>query len=344
MSKTSVDSYFQRFVENPTEEVEILSEAAMELTGKELEGLKSRVQNKKDKEAKKGKSNVNTKKPAAEASSSKTDEERNMAAEQKVVEAFWSELEKMDPVSLMSLEVTDAFKYVGYDPDVVLRELLFRGKKAKRSQEELKKDMVDIVTIAIIKGSITEKNLQKTSDAGKLMYKKLQETYNLVTGGAKGRDSTHLTTARVAAAVPGLVTQILIKKPEFAKTFVGPFGSKSLPPYLRHQAAAACIPEGSSEKLKEYLLGLITAYTADQTKNLSKTKDSAEELFDSQLNYVMTTFNGHHPTEEHRKKIFQNFSLSNDFEKLNMVAIKIKKVKTDFQTLTQQELDAELSK
>jgi len=344
---TSVDDFYRNFLENPEDESSILEEAAVELKGKDLETLRSRIAGKKAKDAKKGKG----KDPVAggsgldtEGSGVQVDQPRDLAKEQKMVEAFWKELELMDPASLISDEVTDAFKYVGFDPDVVLREILHRGQKKGKNGTAIHKDLIDIVTIAVIKGSVTEKNLKKTSDSGKVMYKRLQDDYGLATGGAKGKDSTHITVARVAAAVPGIVTQLLVKRPEFSKTFVGPFGSKSLPPYLRHQAAAACIPEQTPEKLKEYVLGLITAFTADQSKTLSNTKDKPEDLYDSQLNFVMTTHSSKHPSEALRKKIFQSFSLSNDFDKLSSVASRVKKIKIDFQTLTQQELDAELNK
>jgi len=344
---TSVNDFYQTFLENPEDEEKIISQAAMELKGKDLEVLRTRISGKKLKDARKGKAKESGEGKSVTGTGEsfvQVEPARDMVKEQKLVDAFWKELEALDPVSLISDDVTDAFKYVGFDPDVVLRELLFRGQKKGKTGSAIQKDLVDIVTIAIIKGSVTEKNLKKTSDAGKIFYKKLQDDYGIATGGAKGKDSTHVTVARIAAAVPGVVTQILIKKPEFSKTFVGPFGSKSLPPYLRHQSAAACIPEQISERLKEYVIGLITAFTADQSKTLSNTKDKPEDLYDSQLNFVMTTHNSKHPSEEQRKRIFQSFSLSSDFERLNTVAVRVKKIKSDFQTLTQQELDTELTK
>jgi len=346
MSSNTVESYFQQFLKEPDAEARIMVDAAMELAGKDVEKLRGRIAGKKAKDAKQGK-----KPEAGEGSKGKSadsfvevESARDLAKEMKMVETFWEELEKLDPLTLLSDDVTDAFKYIGFDPDIVLRELLHRGRNKGKNADDIKKDLVDIATIAVIKGSVTENNLKKTPDAGKVFYKKLQDTYSLSTGGAKGKDSTHLTVARIAAAVPGIITQVLVKKPGFAKTFVGPFGSKSLPPYLRHQAAAACIPEGLSEKLREFILGLITAFTADQTKALSNTKDSAELLFDNQLNFVMTTYGSKHPSEEQRKKIFQSFSLSSDYEKLSIVATKVKKIKPEFLVLTQQELDAELAK
>jgi len=336
----TINIFYDSFVQDPSKEDTILQTASLELTGKDLDVLKKRIEGKKQKDAKdKGKKSV--------AESSFVDVKKPEADEdvpQNIIDSFWAELEKLDPTTLISDDVLDAFKYIGFDPEIVLKELLKRGKKADKDRAAITKDMVDIITIAIIKGSVTEKNLKKTSDSGKVMYKRLQDVYQLETGGTKGKDSTHLTVARVAAAVPGIVVQVLVKKPAYAKTFIGPFGSKSLPPYLKHQAAAACVPETASEKLKEFILGLITAYTADQSKTLSKTKDSAEELFDNQLNYVMTTHGSKHPSEEHRAKIFKEFSLSSDYEKLQSVALRVKKVKSDFVVLTQQQLDEELAK
>jgi len=338
MAEVSVQSLFDRYLANSDDVAEIMKDAALELSGKDVKALKDKIK-KADKERPESKGELGAADPAQT-----TTVERDQEKERKVVELFWAELEKLDPVSLISEEVTEAFKYIGFNPDVVIQELLFRGKKAGKNKDTIVSDLVNIVTIAIIKGSVTEGNLKKTSDKGKVLYKALQNSYDLVTGGSRGKDSTHLTVARVAASVPGIVIQVLIKKPGFAKTFIGPFGSKALPSYLRHQSAAACIPEGSSEKLKDFLIGLITAFTADQSKALSKTKETPEELFDKQLNFVMTTFSSAHPTEENRKKIFQNFSLANDFDKLSIVAAKVKKVKTDFITLTLQELEEELKK
>jgi hypothetical protein len=321
----------------------------MELTGKDLGVLKTRIQGKKDKDGKKGKGKVvaaqsGTADTPATGEGGESSDERDPKEEQKALDLFWKEIEAMDPVSLISDDVVDAFKYVGFDPDVVLKEFLFRGSKAVE-YSVVKKDMIDVVTLAIIKGSVTELNLKKTSDAGKVLYKNIATRYGLSIGSTKGKDSTFLTAARVAAAVPGLVAQILIKKPDFAKTFNGPFGSKILPSYLRHQSAAACLPDTLPERLKEFVLGLIIAFTSDQTKTLSKVKtDSAEEIYDRQSDFVLTTYNSKHPTEESRAKIFKNFSLSNDYEKLHPVALKIKKVKSDFVVLTQVELDELLSK
>lgn len=351
-SKKTANDFFMEVMENGDDEVDILAEAAVELGADDLAKLKKRLENKRARDAKKGKGKeVLTTETLSEggalvdATKEVVKEIRNIVQEMKDVVEFWKSIESLDTSELITPDVVSAFQYIGFNPDVIMREILFRGKKAGKDHAAILGDMVDIVTIAVIKGSITSDNLKKISDPGKVLYKRLQDTYQLETGGAKGKDSTHLTVARVAAAVPGMVIQVLVKRSEFAKTFVGPFGSKTLPAYLRHQAAAACLPGTLTPKLKDYIIGLITAFTADQTKALSKSKkDTAEELFDTQLNYVVTTNSSAYPSEAQRASIFKSFSLSNDYQKLADVATKIKKVKSDFVTLTQAELDAELAK
>jgi hypothetical protein len=341
-----VQPYFDRFTNDPASEAAIYEDATDDLSSEQMAKLRERIQKKKDKVQKKIAKAESTVVPTPGTSVAAGTETKSMGTEitASQMESFWQQIEAMDPSDLISQDVLDAFKYIGYNPEVVLKTMLLRGGGKGKTQREILKDLMDICTIAIIKGSVTENNLKKTSDNGKAAYRALQDVYDLKNGGAKGKSSEFLTVARVAAAVPSVIMQVLTKKPDLAKKFPGPFSTTSLPPYLRHQSAAACIPEDLPERLKQYLLGLITAYTADQSKALSKTKDSPEVLFDTQQAFVLTTFNSEHPTLPKRKAIFSQFSISADYDKLNAVAIKVKKVKTDFEILTQAQIDEDLAK
>jgi len=338
----SVQDFFRRFSDDMSKEADVLEDAAVELSNDDLETLVKRIEGKKRAEAKR-KSRIPSD-PSGSFVKVEGEASSVPPISAKELEKFWQDLALMDPVSLLSEEVTDAFKYIGFNPDLVIMEFLKRGKEKNRTPGQIKQDLVNVVTIAIMKGSVTEKNLKKTSDVGKVFFKGLQDSYGLLIGGSKGKDSSHLTVSRIAAAVPGIIVQVLIKRPEFAKTFVGPFNSRSLPSQLKHQAVAACIPERSPERLKNYLLGILSAYTADQSKALSKSKDKPEELFDSQMNFVLTTYGSQHPAETQRVKIFNGLGLSSQFEKMDLVARKIKAVKPDFQVITQAELDEDLTK
>lgn len=343
-AKLSVQDYFMQFNDDMSKEAEILEDAAIMLEAGELDQLTRRIEGKKRAEEKrKGKI---AKAASAAGSSFVTVPEAVAVVKITTAELdkFWNDLAQMDPTSLMSKDVTDAFQYVGFNPNLVMSEFILRGKGKGRTSAQIKQDLVDVVTIAIMKGSVTDKNLKKTSDAGKVFFKGLQDSYALHVGGSKGKDSTHLTVARIAAAVPGVIVQVLVKKPDFAKTFVGPFNSRSLPSQLKHQAVAACIPEKTPERLKTYLLGILSAYTADQSKALSKSKDTPEELFDNQMNFVLTTYGSQHPEEPQRIKIFNSLGLSSHHDGLDVVARKIKSVKSDFQLMSKAELDEDLTK
>lgn len=260
------------------------------------------------------------------------------------LEKFWAELDAMDSDMLLDEQVVKDFQYVGFNPDTILRSVISLGRAAKLNAAEIKKDVARMCTIAVIKGSITDNNLKKMSDEGKRSYSILEERYKLKRGGSKNIDPSVITIARVGAAFPGSIMKILLKRPELAKKFSGPFGSKVLPAYLRHQSAAACIPESLSEEVKAFLLGLITAFTADQSKVISKSKDRPEEIYDKQENFVMQTFSAVHPTEAVRKEIFREWPLDADYDKLRAVATNIMRIKPDFATVTQQELRAAIRK
>jgi hypothetical protein len=260
------------------------------------------------------------------------------------LEKFWEELDVLDLKTLLDDQVIKDFQYVGFNPDTILRSVIALGRAAKRDSAGIKKDIANMCTIAVIKGSVTDNNLKKMSDEGKRTYSTLEERYKLKRGGSKGMDPTVVTVARVGAAFPGSIMRILVNKPDLAKKFAGPFGTKALPPYLRHQSAAACIPETLDEPTKSFLLGLITAFTADQSKVISRSKDKPDELFDRQENFVTQTYSSNHPTEEVRKSIFKQWTLDADYAKLKLVADNITKIRADFSVITQPALKAAISK
>jgi len=258
-------------------------------------------------------------------------------------EVFWKELERMDGNDLLNDQVIADFQYVGFDPNQVMKSIIAAGKSAKKSNLEILSDIAKMCTIAIIKGSITDQNLKKMSDNGKRSYGAIEATYNLKRGGSKGVDPKVVTIARVGAAFPGSMIKILMKKPDLAKKFSGPFGSKTLPPYLRHQSAAACIPETLDEAAKSFLIGLIIAYTSDQSKVISKTKDKPEELFDRQENFISSTHGSSYPSEDVRKSIFKQWTLVADFEKLNSVAVNINKIVRTFELISKEDFQTAVS-
>lgn len=267
----------------------------------------------------------------------------SVSVSDKDLDAFWILLDNSKMSMYLDEDVINDFKYQGFDANAVLKKILSNGLSAGKKNKEILRDISTMCTIAIIVGSITDHNIKKMSEKAKLTYGGLETTYGLVRGGTKGKDSSVVTVSRVAAAFPGAVMSILIKKPALAKTFAGPFGSKSLPSYLRHQSAAACIPDTLDEKVKEYLLGMITAYTADQTKVLTKSKDSSLELYERQENFTAQGYSSTYPATKVRISLFKQWNLGSVFPILDLVADRIKKVKTDFNKVSADEIERAVS-
>lgn len=262
---------------------------------------------------------------------------KEMVISEAVLEKFWKDLESMSDDQLLQESVIQAFQYVGFNPDAVMRSIIKRGRASKKEDRDILTDIGSMCTIAILKGSITDTNLKKMSDEGKAAYGVLEATYGLKKNGSRGVDPDVITVARVGAAFPGSIMKILMKKPELAKKFSGPFGSKALPSYLRHQSAAACIPDSLDETAKGFLLGLITAFTSDQSKTISKTKDKPEEIFERQDNFVTQTHSSHHPDESTRKALFKSMTLIADYDKLNGVATLATKIMKDFPMISKDD-------
>lgn len=258
------------------------------------------------------------------------DREANLAITDAVAQGFWNDLEKMSGDELLSEQVVKDFQYIGFDPSVIMKSIIMSGQAAKKTKVQILNDIASMCTIAIIKGSITDKNLKKMSDAGKRSYELLESTYKLKRNGSKGVDPSVVTIARVGAAFPGSMMKILMKRTDLAKKFAGPFGSKALPAYLRHQSAAACIPDTLDDKIKQFLIGLVIAYTSDQSKTISTTKDKPEELYARQENFISSTHASPFPVEDVRRTIFKSWSLSADYDKLKQVGDNITKHVSNF--------------
>jgi hypothetical protein len=256
---------------------------------------------------------------------------------EKEIESFWKELESMSGDELINNQIVQDFQYIGFDPNTIMRTIIQIGKTANKTVDQIKSDIAAMCTIAIIKGSITDNNLKKMSDAGKKTYSTLEATYGLKRGGSKGLDPKVVTIARVGAAFPGSMMQILMKRGDLSKKFSGPFGTKILPPYLRHQSAAACIPESLNDDAKTFLLGIITAYTSDQSKIISRSKDSGYELFERQENFITQTHSSSYPSESVRRSIFKSWSLVADYDKIKIVADNIIKSVKTFELMSKED-------
>lgn len=250
--------------------------------------------------------------------------------------SMWDMVDNAD-VTMISPDVIEAFKYQGFNPDAVLKSLMKSKKSAKISNPDFLKDITTLCALAVIKGSITDKNIKKMSDKGKSQYDLLEKRYNIVRGGGKGKPAEVVTVARIAAAFPGKVVQLLQTKQVPGRDFIGEFHTHKLPGVLKHQALAACIPKDFAERSKDFLLDLITVFSVDQTRTISRTKEGSAELIERQKQFTNVSHGGAYPPENQRKMIIKIFQWNEIFPLITPVATHVKGKWNDFHLVTQQE-------
>jgi hypothetical protein len=350
MATLTAKDYVARYInQNDADRMKTVEEAQENLSGTQMKLFRKSIKKIEDEEKEEAMTDNDTKDtPATSTVKGKEPEGTKNEVSKDVSESdalmFWNEIDSMSGDELLSEQVVLDFSYVGFDPNTILKSIISRGRAAKRSKDEIKSDIADMCSIAAVKGSITENNLKKMSDGGKRFYEKIEARYGLKKGGSKGVAPDVITIARVGAAFPGSMMKILMKKSDLAKKFSGPFGSKILPSYLRHQSSAACIPESLGQNAKDFLLGIITAFTSDQSKVISRDKKRTPlEIYENQENFINQTHSSNYPSEKVRKSIFSSWTLIADFEKLNMVAANVIKVNKSFTLISSEDLQTAIS-
>lgn len=246
---------------------------------------------------------------------------------------IWTMVDEIDLDGLITPEIIKDFQYSGFNPDAILKSLIKKKKEKGVSNTQFMADISTLVLIAIMKGSVTDGNLKKLSDGGKRRYSSLEETYGLKRNGAKGKSGDVVTISRIAATFPGVVVKTISEYPDTARAFSGSFKTDKLPSFMRHQAMAACIPKSLDDKTKEFILSLIIAFSVDQTKSISKTKESYGDLFSKQKNFTMVSHNGAYPPDKVRKEIFSNLEWKNGYPKMKEVFDIVKKTVTDLESV-----------
>lgn len=228
--------------------------------------------------------------------------------------SMWSEIDALD-VSSIDRESLRIFEYQGFNPDEILKSLIIAQRKNKISGDQFKTDILTLCAISIIKGSINDHNFGKISKEGQDAIVKLENSYGIKRGSGRGMNSSVVTVSRIAATFPGIVIQLLRDNKVSARKFIGPLKSQTLPAVMRHQAFAAVIPVTLREKTRNFLLSLITAFSVDQSINISpnkKEKPDVEGLFKLQENFIQVSADNFYPPESIRVKIFKSVILDYD--------------------------------
>lgn len=247
---------------------------------------------------------------------------------------MWKEWDEFDTNALSS-EVIDSFKYQGFNPDEIMKSLMRKKKQSGVDNPTFLRDMSTLCALAVIKGSITDNNLKKMSDKGKEKYDELEKRYGITRGGGKGKPAEVITIARVAAAFPGKIVQMIQNKQVPGRQFVGELNTHKLPGVMQHQALAACVPQKMDDAARTYLLNLVTAYSVDQTRIISKVKVDTATLLERQKQFTDTSHNGMYPPEAMRNAIMKRYNWNELFPMIAPVAEHIKSKWPEFSTVSQ---------
>jgi hypothetical protein len=250
--------------------------------------------------------------------------------------AMWKQIDALD-VTLISDEVIASFQYQGFNPDAILKSLLSSKKKNGINNKQFLSDVSTLCAITIIKGSITDTNLKKMSEQGRIKYGELETRYGISRGGGRNRPAEVITVARIAATFPGKIIELLQSGKIPGRVFVSDLQTHKLPSALRHQALAACIPQTLKERSKNFLLDLVTAFSVDQTRVISKDKSDIAAQIDRQHQFTLTSHSGPYPSEDVRKKIFTKFNWQSHFDLITPVATHIKTKWPAFNLVNQTE-------
>jgi len=247
-----------------------------------------------------------------------------------MVNAMWDSLDKYD-VATIDAESLRIFEFEGFNPSAILRSLMIAKKQHGVSQDDFMTDIITLCGLAILKGNINSKNLPKMKAKGQEAFKVLQRRYTINISSSKGKSSDFLTVARVAAAFPGKIIQLLQSGKVSPREYMGPLRSNTLPAGIRHQAMAACIPRGLAQEVKTFLLGLIVAFSVDQTMVVTTVgKPTLPDCIKSQFGFINVAHNGTHPSDKVRREIFKSFNWSSMYSQLITTASTFKIHYPDF--------------
>jgi hypothetical protein len=258
---------------------------------------------------------------------------------------MWIDVDEINFLDIEDLEeIVKTFEYQGFNPDAILKSMIKRMKIAKLTKPQFLKDVSILCALAIIKGSITDRNITKMSDKGKMTYEDLEKRYGISRGGGKGKAAEVVTVARIAAAFPGTVLRLIQEGKVPSRTFVSDFRTHKLPGVLRHQALAACTPKDLPERSRNFVLGIVTAFSVDQSKVISNSKSDVSTLVDRQQQFTLTAHNGIYPPDKIRTTIFKAFKWSTLFVDILPIANHIKSKWSDFDVVTKEEFLSDLAK
>lgn len=231
-------------------------------------------------------------------------------------------------LSALRAEQFDQFQYQGFDPLKLVSALVKVKTDKSISDKDFIDDVLQMVAIGMIKGSVNDHNIKKMSEEGQKDVLAINSKYGIKMGGGRGQSSSVITFPRVMATFPDIAVRMteIIGGKRFSG---GPLMSTQLPEYMQVQVFPAVIPRGLNNDVKKMLLIASLCYSIDQSVQISQLKEpDLKSLAATQNNFTLVGHNSPVPVDEVRKNVFRKLPLTHDYQAIVSV-LEVYKEKID---------------
>lgn len=218
----------------------------------------------------------------------------------------------------------DIFKYEGFEPEYVYKHVALiwaKEKAAKKTEDDMKKDLFLLLGLQIEKGNITVNNYKGFKPEAQTKIVDLISRWKISLSPKEGKRNA-VTLPRLAAAFPIMACRIAEKR---AKKFHGAYGSSNLPQAMLSGVFASLIP--SNTPITDMLLTCATAYACDQGLVIGKVQvnvsDDDEKLrfFTENKKFTDTAFNSAVLDADQRLSAVKELLDSDDYEGINKCVV-----------------------
>jgi len=247
-------------------------------------------------------------------------------------------------IAQLRAEDFDKFQYQGFDPYKIVAALAKIKADKNISNETFQDDVMQMVAIGMIKGSITEKNITKMSEEGQSSVNGLMTKYGMKKGGGKNQPSNVITFPRVMATFPDVCVKMIsvLGGKEFRG---GPFLSTRLPAFMQVQVFPAIVPKGLKQRSKTFLLTAALCYSVDQTVQIAEMKNpDVKAICATQSNFIQVGHNSPVAIDATRVTVFKSLSFANNYSRIKSVLDDYKsKVDPTFEILSMEEFVSDVA-
>jgi hypothetical protein len=198
----------------------------------------------------------------------------------------------------LAASLGDLFQYQGYNPREFIKTLKAIAKSKSRTLKEFNGDMLAACVFYVTRGTRIggDKQMGRTSEAGKLRMKELVDTYKIEWKKNIGKEGTKetVTIARIAGCFPHWCAQLMAKIGRLVGTPPSGF-----PQTYCFAGAPAIIPKDNTTFFDQWL---------EWAKDFDRVVNGANANPTNVRNYALITFNSDYVPESKRKQWFASLA------------------------------------